>query len=113
MLSEGITDRLAVFDGRLVRFEPVGSRPSEPFESEIVITSYSIHYTKLYEIAPTLHVHTDLTVAVNASAEPVGELKSPDWEAVRDDDEGGSLRQRIAAFIADLTQHRHVREEVV
>jgi len=62
-------------------------------------------------IGPTLHVHTDLTVAVNASAEPAGDLQSPDWEAVRDDDEEESLRQRIAAFIADLTHHRHIREE--
>jgi len=62
-------------------------------------------------VAPTLHVHTDMTVAVNASAEPAGELASPDWEAIRDDDEGGSLRQRITAFIADLTHHKHVREE--
>ncbi|MGA6994085.1 MAG: patatin-like phospholipase family protein [Candidatus Deferrimicrobiaceae bacterium] len=62
-------------------------------------------------IAPTLHVHTDLTVAVNASAQPAGDLQAPDWEAVRDDDEGGSFRQRIAAFIADLTQHRNIRKE--
>jgi NTE family protein len=62
-------------------------------------------------IGPTLHVHTDLTVAVNASAEPAGDLQSPDWEAVRDDEEEGSLRQRIAAFIADLTHQRNIREE--
>ena len=62
-------------------------------------------------VGPTLHVHTDLTVAVNASAEPAGDLQSPDWEAVRDDEEEGSLRQRIAAFIADLTHQRNIREE--
>ena len=62
-------------------------------------------------VAPTLHVHTDLTVAVNASAEPAGELPSPEWEETRDDDEEGSFRQRIAAFIADLTHHGHVRTE--
>jgi NTE family protein len=62
-------------------------------------------------VAPTLHVHTDLTVAVNASAEPSGELPSPDWEEMQEDEEGGGLRHRIAAFIADLTHHEHVREE--
>ena len=85
----------------------------------MIFTPHTLHDRQLVDgglvnpvpIGPTLHVHTDLTVAVNASAEPAGDLQSPDWEAVRDDEEEGSLRQRIAAFIADLTHHRHIREE--
>lgn len=62
-------------------------------------------------IAPTLRDHTDLTVAVNASAPPAGDSKPPDGEVESGDDEPESYRQRIARFIADLTQQRGVRKE--
>ncbi len=62
-------------------------------------------------IAPTLRDHTDLTVAVHASAQPEDDLPPPDWSTDREDDESGSFRQRIVRFVADLAQQRSVRKE--
>lgn len=64
-------------------------------------------------IGPTLRDRTDLTVAVNASAPPTGNLEAADWEEGPDDDETGSYRQRIVQFLADLTQQRSVRKETL
>jgi NTE family protein len=62
-------------------------------------------------IAPTLRVRTDLTVAVNASAEPTGDLKIPDLGAEPTDDEAEHFHERIVKFIADLSQQRSVKKE--
>ena len=64
-------------------------------------------------IAPTLRDHTDLTVAVNASAEPTGDLDPPDWGPEPNDDEPGGFHERIVKFIADLSQQRSVKEETL
>jgi NTE family protein len=64
-------------------------------------------------IGPTLRDRTDLTVAVNASAQPTGDLEAADGEEGPDDDETGSYRQRIVQFLADLSQQRSVRKETL
>ncbi len=64
-------------------------------------------------IAPTLRDHTDLTVAVNASAEPAGDLEPPDWGAEPTEDEAESFHERIVKFIADLSQQRSVKKETL
>lgn len=62
-------------------------------------------------IAPTLRIRTDLTVAVNASAEPTGDLEVTDLGAEPDDDEAENFHERIVKFIADLSQQRSVKKE--
>ncbi len=62
-------------------------------------------------IAPTLRVHTDLTIAVNAGAEPSDDLEAPDLVLEPNDDETESFHERIVKFIADLSQQRSVRKE--
>lgn len=62
-------------------------------------------------IAPTLRHHTDLTVAVNASAPPGNDLPAPDWDADPEEEEPEGFRQRIAMFIANLSEQRGVRKE--
>ncbi|MGZ8429630.1 MAG: patatin-like phospholipase family protein [Candidatus Deferrimicrobiaceae bacterium] len=64
-------------------------------------------------IGPTLRDRTNLTVAVNASAQPTGDLEAADWEEGPDDDETGSYRQRIVQFLADLSQQRSVKKETL
>lgn len=64
-------------------------------------------------IAPTLRDLTDLTIAVNASAGPTGDLEDPDWEAEPIDDETGIFHERIVKFIADLSQQRSVKKETL
>ena len=64
-------------------------------------------------IAPTLRDHTDLTVAVNVSAGPTGDLEPPDWGAEPNDDETGSFHERIVKFIADLSQQRSVKKDTL
>ena len=64
-------------------------------------------------IGPTLRDRTDLTVAVNASAHPTGDLETPDREEGPDDDETGSYRQRIVQFLADLSQPRSIGKETL
>jgi len=62
-------------------------------------------------IAPTLRDHTDLTVAVHASATPKGDLPAPEWGPEPEEDEPDGFRQRVARFVAHLTEHRGVRKE--
>lgn len=62
-------------------------------------------------IAPTLRDHTDLTVAVHASAQPGDILPAPEWNADPEEEETGAFRQRIARFIANLTEQRGVRKD--
>ena len=64
-------------------------------------------------IGPTLRDRTDLTVAVNASATPTGDLEAADGEEGPDDDETGSYRQRIVQFLADLSQPRSIGKETL
>jgi len=62
-------------------------------------------------IAPTLRDRTDLTVVVNASAPPAGDLATPLLGEDPDDDATGIYRQRIVKFIAELTHRRKVKKE--
>lgn len=62
-------------------------------------------------IAPTLRDHTDLTVAVNASATPKEDLPVPDWSMDPDEDDPDGFRQRVARFITNLTEQRGVRKD--
>lgn len=64
-------------------------------------------------IGPTLRDHTDLTIAVNASAEPAGEPEATDWEGNHDDDETGSFHERIVKFLSDLSHQRSVKKEAL
>ncbi len=64
-------------------------------------------------IAPTLRVRTDLTVAVNASAEPTGDLEAPDLGEEPADDEAEGFHDRIVKFFADLSQQRNLRKETL
>ena len=62
-------------------------------------------------IAPTLRDRTDLTVVVNASAPPAGDLATPFSGEDPDDDATGIYRQRIVKFITELTHRRKVKKE--
>jgi len=62
-------------------------------------------------IAPTLRDHTDLTVAVHASAAPREDLPVPEWGPEPEEDEPDDFRQRVVRFVAHLTEHRGVRKE--
>lgn len=64
-------------------------------------------------IAPTLRDHTDLTIAVNASAEPSGDLEAPDLGEEPPDEETEGFHERIVRFISDLSQQRAVRKETL
>lgn len=64
-------------------------------------------------IAPTLRDHTDLTIAVNVSAGPAGDLEPPDLGVEPDDDESGSFHERIVRFIADLSQQKSVKKDTL
>jgi NTE family protein len=62
-------------------------------------------------IAPTLRDLTDLTVVVNVSAEPTGDIEPPAWETKPNEDETGSFHERIVKFIQDLSPQKSVRKE--
>ena len=64
-------------------------------------------------IAPTLRHRTDLTIAVNVSAGPTGDLEPPDLELESDEDEPGRFHERIARLISDLSQHRSVKKDTL
>ncbi len=64
-------------------------------------------------IAPTLRVHTDLTIAVNAGAEPEADLEAPDLGEEGAEEEADSFHERIVRFIADLSQQRSVKKETL
>jgi len=62
-------------------------------------------------IAPTLRDRTDLTVVVNASAPPAGDLATPLLGEDPGDDAPGIYHQRIVKFIAELPHRRKVKKE--
>ena len=87
MLYEVITEGSSgkKFTGNFSRTIPMGSQP-EPS----VITSYSIHYTKLYELAGELNT-------TGAVAVPTG---------------GGTVEDRVAALEAEISRLTAKTEEL-